>query len=510
MIDTKRILRGISLLTLLIGLGLPAARAEETDETKKPVELPPGVEMTEHDPAVFGPDPAYEDKPYDAAAQEVIYGGKHLNRTARPPIEWGHDLYDRGPLPKSYEWFGALNPASPQLLVYGDLRAAAAWNDDGVEVNGETHQATVATRLNLDVDFRITANERIHAFLRPFDKDGSFLRYDFDGKNDAGSEGGLDANLETLFFEGDWGAMLQGFTGRENQLDLPFTLGFVPLFTQNGIWINDAFYGGAIAIPAFNSRTLDVSNADLTFFAGFDKITTPAVPEDAAQFYGIAGFAEANQGYWEYGYAFVDSDIEGLAYHNTTVAFSKRYGANLTNSVRIINNSGQDGAAGIKTADGTLVLIENSWITRKPYTLVPYFNLFAGFDRPQPLARAAGTGGALVNTGITFESDGLTGFPTLDDSGRDSYGGAFGVQYLFNLDRQIVFEVAAVRRMEDRSIATGDQIGFGLRFQEPLTNAWILRLDAIYGLRDDGRSALGQVVPVKDIFGGRVEIRRKF
>ena len=31
------------------------------------------------------------------------------------------------------------------------------------------------------------------------------------------------------------------------------------------------------------------------------------------------------------------------------------------------------------------------------------------------------------------ETDGLTGFPKLDDTGNDSFGGAIGVSYLFNL-----------------------------------------------------------------------------
>src|SRR6185295_7769772 len=146
-----------------------------------------------------------------------------------------------------------------------------------------------------------------------------------------------------------------------------------------------------------------------------------------------------------------------------------------------------------------LVLVENSFITSKPSTLVPYFNLFAGFDSPQSLARAADSGGVLRNTGITFESDGVTNYPTLDATGRKSYGGALGVEYLFNLDRQVVFEGSAVERMGAHNTA-GNQYAIGARYQQPITNAWIVRLDAMRGWRQGER----------DIFGARVEIRRKF
>jgi hypothetical protein len=142
---------------------------------------------------------------------------------------------------------------------------------------------------------------------------------------------------------------------------------------------------------------------------------------------------------------------------------------------------------------------------------VPYLNLFVGVDTPQALARAAGTGGVLVNTGINFESDGLTGFPTLDDRGHDSFGGAVGVEYLFDLDRQIVFEAAAVGRMTDRgAVDPGDEYALGFRFQQPISNAWIVRFDAMHGWRQDGQDLAGNPIERENVFGARLEIRRKF
>jgi hypothetical protein len=429
-----------------------------------------------------------------------------MNKTAKPPISLGRRLYDRGAYTPRPTWLGEKNPINSHFMAYGDLRVGAAYYDNGVpDAKGETEQSVVAARLNLDMDLALTATERLHAFVRPLDRNGSFTRYQISGGTNADEfVDEFDFALDTLFFEGDLGAMAQGLTRKINSIDLPVALGRVPLFTQNGIWLDDAFTGLAMGITAKNSPSLDISNMDLTFFAGFHQVTTAAVPNsnDKAKVFGLAGFADARKGYVELGYGYIDADNSDLSYHNLTAAFTKRYGGRVANSVRLIGNFGQ--SATTKTADGLLVLVENSLIPRRalnaipsPANFVPYFNFFAGFNSPQPLARAADSGGVLKNTGINFESDGLTAYPTLDARAQDSYGGAFGVEYLFNLDRQIVFEVATVQRMADNVLGT--EYGLGARYQRPITNAWIVRADAMHGWRQ-GR---------KDVFGLRLEIRRK-
>lgn len=448
----------------------------------------------------FGPDPSYEEEPYDAEAQLAIYSGKHMNPTAKPPIELGRRLYDRGAYEPRPTWLGAKNPINSHLMAYGDLRVAGAYYDNGVTApNGKTEQSTVAVRLNLDIDFALTATERIHAFVRPFDKNGSFTRYQISGGVEDEFIEEFDFDLDTLFFEGDLGAMSQGWTGRTNSIDLPIALGRVPLLTQNGIWIEDTFDGLAFGITAKNSPALDISNMDLTFFAGFNEVTTAAVPgsNDQAKVFGLAGFADAREGYVELGYGYIDADDSDLSYHNVTASFTRRYFGRMANSVRLIGNLGQKGISGQKTADGLLLLVESSFFKSNPLTLVPYVNLFAGFDTPQSLARAADSGGVLRNTGINFESDGLTRYPTLDARAHESYGGALGVEYLFNLDRQIVVEGAVVERMGNG--VPGSEYALGARYQHPISHAWIVRLDAMRGWRE------GQ----KDVYGARVEIRRK-
>lgn len=478
-----------------------------------PPAMSPGATPTAYDRSRFGTDPDYSGTRYDPQSQIEIYGGKKRVAGPRPPIELGYPLYSEGPLPDSINLFGEKNLARPQLLVYGDWRTAVAWNDNG---NNETGQ--IATRLNLDIDLKLTSTERIHMFMRPLDKGnkGQFTRYEFFGDDRNQGDRQLDGNIDALFFEGDVGAIAAGLTGKYNPYDIPVAFGFMPLLLQNGLWLEDAFIGGAFTIPALNNRHLDVSNMDLTVFAGGDKVTTQAIKkpgqnlqdDNGADIFGIATFADVQEGYLEAGYGFTKDTRGrgfGFDYHNATVAFTRRYGGWLSNSVRVVWNFGQDPDRNQRqTADGYLLVIENSLITHKPLTLVPYGNFFVGRDRPQSLARDFGAGGILKTVGINFETDGLTGFPKLDDTANDTFGGAVGLQYLFDLDQQIVVEMAALQVVGGENkpgrVAKGDQFALGLRYQIPVSMAALFRVDLIQAWREEEA----------DIAGIRFEYRHKF
>lgn len=495
----------------------PADGRVHGDHAKpREVEMSPHAAPAEVTRELFGPDPTYADKPYDVKAQLAIYGGKRAVANPRPPIEWGYPMYQPGPLGNGITIFGDKNPARPQLLAYGDFRIGPGYND-----NGQAETGNFAARLNLDLDLRITATERIHALLRPLDRNrvGRFTRVEFAGNQRdrfGDHEILLDAVPETLFFEGDLGQIAAGITDEYNLYDIPIAFGLMPMVLQNGIWMDDAILGGAITIPARNSALLDISNMDITFFAGSDRVTTGALlkngqkEDHGANLYGTAIFIETREMYIEAGYGYTDDTRDFLgsdfSYHNLTLAVTKRYFGKVSNSVRMIYNFGQDdpGRGLRRTADGWLLLLENSLITSKPLTLVPYANFFVGSRRPQSLARDFGAGGVLRNTGINFETDGLTGFPKLDDSANDTWGGALGVSYLFNLEQQVVVEFAGLNPFDEDNepgrIAKGHQYAWGLRYQRPLTKRWIFRSDAIYGVREHEAN----------LAGIRAEMRMKF
>ena len=304
---------------------------------------------------------------------------------------------------------------------------------------------------------------------------------------------------------------MAGLSDEYQSFDLPISFGLVPFIMQNGLWMEDAFVGGGFALPSLNSAALDITNMDITFFAGFSEAESPAFvaangdPDtDEVSVYGVAAFVEWFEGYSEFGVGYIDgrNDLSDIDYVNLTAAFTKRYGGWLSNSVRVFGAVGQDTDNRAKTADGFAILLENSLITHKPDVYVPYLNAFLGVDKPQSLVRD--NGGLLKNTGITFENDGMTQFPKLDDTAQDTFGAAVGVNYLFNLDQQLVVEASTVQVLEGEKQAgqpaQGAQYAVGARYQIPVTNRVILRADAIAAIRENA----------DDVAGIRFEVRVKF
>ncbi len=459
--------------------------------------MSPGAAQVDYSHYDFSADPICWDH-YDSAAQQNVYEGKSLNRNQRPIVEWFKPWYQRGQLRPGNTLLGTHNPLIPQFLVYGDYRTGWASNT----ANGNNFSVW-AHRLNLDFDLRLTSTERIHWFMTPLNRGPNFTRLIDDGDPTFVSE--LNPDVLFGFFEGDLGAIWGGLTNQTLPFDLPVALGVMPLLFQNGVWLEDAFLGVAATIPARNSPKLDISNMDTTFFVGFDNISSPAFNNEnsAARMYGVATFIEAWGGYVEMNYAYLQDRRElDRSYHNSSVAYTRRFGTWLSHSTRVINNAGQDPNGIEQTADGTLLLWENSLITNYPSTRIPYFNFFAGFDRPQSAARDPLAGGVLRNTGILFETDGLTGYPFLDDTANNTLGGAVGLNLLADdFSQQLVLETAAVLPMADKVSQAGDpQYGFGLRYQIPLNNSVILRSDAMYGIQESGN----------DLQGVRVELRKKW
>lgn len=464
----------------------------------KPLVMDRGALPVPYEPEAFSPGPQ-PSEPSDPQSELSVYRGKFEVPVQRPWVELWRPLYSSGIYPPAIEWFGRYNPVMPHFLVYGDYRSGLASNRN---INGPAD--VWAHRLNLDMDLEITATERIHAFMGPLDRNGDFTHLDLRNRLDFVNR--ADLRLDTLYFEGDVGAMYGGLSDQDAPFDLPIAFGFMPLFYQNGIWANDNVIGAAAAIPSRNSPWLRWSNFDATFFWASDQVTSDAFPSDnnAAEFFGTAWFIDAYDGFIEADYAFVHDDAgQHRSYHNLSLAFTRRYLQRFSNSVRFITNFDQSLPPDQRTADGHLFLIENSLITAYPNTFVPYFNLFHGQGRTQSLARAGVAGGILNNTGINFETDGLTGYPTLDATGVNTTGAALGVNLLgANFSHQLVIELAALTANGSAQFryAAGDQYALGLRYQKPLNNAWIFRTDHMYGwLRE-----------ADDLRGSRMELRWKF
>ena len=194
----------------------------------------------------FSPDPFY-DQPYDTCAELGVYGDKYLNPTQRPLVEWGFPLYDTGPVPPPSLDCGPTNPSLPRFYLYGDYRAAAAYNDQNDDSSG-----VVANRLTWSGICGLRRPSGFTCSPARLQRGNDFQRVEFhDGEAEFFDElDFFDANTDTAFFEGDLGYMLGGWTGKYAQFDMPVTVGLIPLLFQNGIWMEDAIVGAATTIPA--------------------------------------------------------------------------------------------------------------------------------------------------------------------------------------------------------------------------------------------------------------------
>lgn len=357
---------------------------------------------------------------FDAQREEWAYHCKHNVSTQQPWVEWGHVFYDSGFTLRGTILFGSTNLVRPEFYAYGDSRSGILTGR-----NAMGRSDNWAKRLNLDLDLKLNESGRFHSFISPIDKGADFTRLQLvDSELQSRQE--LDLTPVTGFFEGDFGSMLGGLMDTSPPSDLPIPLGLIPLLLRNGIWMEDAVTGGTISYPTRQSNLLNWSNYGATFFAIFDQLNSPAfgTGKHAAQAFGTVCFIAVYGGDIESFYACVrDRNISERSYHNATTSFTRCYFDRISNSRLFIVNAGQDLPEAQHTDGGVLLLVENSWITASPLTVIPYANFFVGLDRPQSVARA----------------------------GIETAWGVIGIDLIGNdLDHQLVLEVAYLPHMAAR------------------------------------------------------------
>ena len=291
---------------LLLALGVPCAFAAD-DRSPAPEPLDASTQRARH--VARGQAPARAARPEAGSSpipatrsrttprpSSTSTARKHLNRHGRGRrSSWAFASTTAARTRRVPPGSARRIRSMPAFMAYGDLRVAAAYYDNGAR--RQRQDGAVGARrppqprhgprsspppsASMPSRGRSTRTARSRAtMISGAVKDKFVHNFDF--------------NLDTLFFEGDLGAMRQGLTSKTNPIDLPIAFGRMPIVTQNGVWIEDAIDGAAFSITAKNSPSLDISNIDLTFFAGFNKVTTAADPgATRPSVFGIAGFADA-------------------------------------------------------------------------------------------------------------------------------------------------------------------------------------------------------------------------
>ncbi|MBZ0110835.1 MAG: hypothetical protein K8J08_00095, partial [Thermoanaerobaculia bacterium] len=198
-----------SLAAVLLLVLVPGQALAGVQDTSSGVEDQTGAENREEDTG----EPAAMDKGSVHDSTEEFSGphgdghdGSRLSDEAiplqlegfpqrpKPPIELGNHFLGTGTL-----WPGFELPTGavwqPALIAFGSWRNAIQSLDNGTETRTEFR-----TRMDLFLNLQLSGSERLVVGIRPFDDDGNFTRYVFEGSEDSGFYDELDAGIETLFF----------------------------------------------------------------------------------------------------------------------------------------------------------------------------------------------------------------------------------------------------------------------------------------------------------------------
>ncbi|MEM7356122.1 MAG: hypothetical protein AAF657_35225, partial [Acidobacteriota bacterium] len=362
--------------------------------------------------------------------------GKHSSRLTDEKIPLQTEGFPQRPKPilelgEPFLGTGTLRPGfklptgavwQPSLLAFGTYRTAVQTFEPDATPSGRITEWT--NRLDLFLNLQLSGSERLVVGIRALDDNGRFTGYFFEHPDDdlEGSfEDAFSADLETLYFEGDFGEIFPNLDRDDfGSTDVGFSVGRQPMLFQEGMLINDTIDG-----VGFTRNTLlpqNTSNFRLTFFYGWDNINVNNAERRSANLYALFSSTDFRSSTVDLDVAYIqthDGDDDLLA---GGVSAVQRLG--VTNSAfRILGSVALDEETDA-SADGVLLFSELSWTPHYTHDLL-YVTTFAAFDEYTPAARGVGpaSSGPLGRAGINFAAVGIGSFGApLSGRARDVVG----------------------------------------------------------------------------------------
>lgn len=382
---------------------------------------------------------------------------------ARPalPLELGAPFLSTGNL---YEGFTLPGGAvwQPRLWVFGTLRTALQSIDDGI--NPRTTEW--ANRLDVFANLQLTGTERVLIGLRPLDKNRSrqFSGYTIEPAGQRGWEDDTNANIRTLFFEGDFGSLFPNLDALGMKpIDYGFSVGRQPLLFQNGILINDTV--DALGIVRNNLHVPGTSNLRVTGIWGWSGLDRPVGPGNSnSTMLGLFSAADLPKTTLNLDLIYVgDRASLGDAFYVGGAA-TQRLG--LINTTFRANSSIALNRTTAESTNGTLLSAEISWTPHRSDDIV-YIDPYVAIGNFTQAGREPINGGPLAPLGILYAGSGIGTIKSLlSSSAHDVAGFAMGYQAFWdNHRRNLVLEVSARKDMGKQSY---DAAGFGAQLQQAI------------------------------------------
>ena len=409
--------------------------------------------------------------------------GEDLNPPERRTIFGANPFLGSGEIDPGFELpTGAV--WQPVVVIYGTYRTALQTYS-----NGARDVTEWANRFDLFSNIYLTPTERILIGLRPLDQNAEFAGYRFSSPN--GRQGGLDGNINTLFFEGDFGELFPNLDPRdEKNLDYGFAIGRMPLNFQDGIMIND--FVDAIGITRASMFLGGSSASRLTALYAWNQIHRGNnMEDDGANLFGLFYTADYEKSTYDVDLAYVEGSTstggEGLYFG---VGQTRRFGK--FNSTLRANLSWALETQTPAVDTGLLLFSQVSRTMDYNYDIA-YLNTFWGIGDYTSAARDPAAGGPIGGiSGLLFEAVGLGGYGSaLTNRSNDAVAAALGYQHFLEgqfSKNQISAEIGG-RLATDGGSRSG--AGISIRYQHALGQHAILRFDGFAATYDDGTSGGG-------------------
>ncbi len=431
-------------------------------------------------------------------------------------IEWGDAFLGEGNLGQGFELpTGAV--WTPALWVFGTLRSAIQTIDTGVA----DRRTEWVNRFDLFANLQLTSTEKIVLGIRPLDKNraGQFSGYTFEPSDDDGFDDFTNANIRTLFAEGDFGSLFPNLDKQGTTwLDFGYTVGRQPLIFQDGILLNDT--QDSVGLVRNNVRLPGVSNLRASFLYSWDSVSRGANlinngGEDEGDLDQFGLFTSFDTEFKTTNIDLIytldsddDSDVEDGDSLHAGISIAERIGR-YSLTWRANGSLALEEESDLVT-DGLLLSTELSWTPHRSDDTI-WINPFVTIGNFTQAGREnVDGGGPLAPLGILFASPNIGAFGSeLDNKANDNAGAAIGYQAFWNDHAtNLGLEIAGYKDLglEDELQQGFDwQVGVGFQAQQKVTQQSLVQLEGFYVRQE---AEVGEVDA--NSYGGRLEFLYQF
>ncbi len=387
----------------------------------------------------------------------------------------------------------------PSFWVFGTYRTGLNYFNNRTGTNATEW----ANRLDLFGQLNLSGTERVLVGLRSLDKELTasrlFTGYDF---HDGQWLDGLNADIQTLFFEGDFGEIFPNLDPYDvHRYDVGFSVGRQPMSFQQGLLINEDMVD-AVTVTRNTVNGGGILNMRITgVYVEGDINRNNNIRDPDSRMYGIftetdlavstvnADVATVHSSNQQFGSmtAFGLSAIQRLhGFHNT-----------YNTSFQVLGSFPHEGETAT-SGQGELLFSQISLTPHHSSDLV-YFNSFLAIDEFTSPARGTLAGGPLGQVGLLYAASGLGQYGApLSNQATNAAGASLGYQLFYDKTRQqLIFEIGG--RKNTKGINDGAIAG-AIRYQKAIGQHWIMLLDSFVSKQES--RGVGS--------GARIEFLAKF